>query len=138
MSEPTHDAMISRDDIGGDGSDHSEASASDLPGRDDSGSDEARGEGLGSEEGLLKAELGGMDEVQAARDEINERGFIAADEDQAERLLEEDRAGSLPNPREPEHEAERKAELAAADERVHEAAAEADNDAYDPDDDPNA
>lgn len=87
-------------------------------------SDEARGEGLGNEENLAKADLDGLDELQAQRDEINERGFISADEAQAERLLEEDRAGSLPDPREPEHEAERKAELAQADEEVRERAAD--------------
>lgn len=83
-----------------------------------------RGSGLGNEENLAKAELDGLDELQAQRDEINERGFISADESQAERLLEEDRAGSLPDPREPDHEAERKDELAKADEEVRERAAD--------------
>jgi hypothetical protein len=86
-----------------------------------------RGSGLGNEENLQKAELDGMDELQEQRDELNARGFTSSgDKEFDERLLEEDRAGSLPDPREPKHEAERKAELAKADEEVHDAAADAD------------
>lgn len=87
--------------------------------------DDNRGEGRGNEEGLTKATGSeGMEELQKAADERNERGFVSFDDEQAELLLEEDRAGSLPDPREPKHEAERKAKLAAEDEAVAKRAAE--------------
>jgi hypothetical protein len=115
MSE--HENMISRSDLGG---------------------SEDRGSGLGDETNLEKAELDGLRELQEARDEINERGFVSADDEQAERLLEEDRAGSLPDPREPEHEAERKAELSEQHERLKDEAAQADLSPDDPADDSNS